>query len=63
MILLPSKWNKDKEGAWRLDLPVDIEDAYDEGCKDKINKSDYQVDASSCEIESSMSVCISDPEP
>ncbi len=46
MILLQLKWNKDKEDVWRLDLPVDIEDTYDEGCKDKINKSDYQVDAS-----------------
>jgi len=25
-VLLPSKWNKDNEGAWRMDLPVDIED-------------------------------------
>ena len=56
MILLPSKWNKDEEGAWRLDLPVDIEDTYDEGCKDEINKSDYQVDISGCEGESSMSL-------
>ncbi len=46
MILLQLKWNKDKEDVWRLELPGDIEDKYDEGSKDKINKSDYQVDAS-----------------
>jgi hypothetical protein len=37
MILLPTKWNKNKEGAWRMDLPVDIKDTYDDGCEDEIN--------------------------
>ncbi len=25
-ILRPSKWNNDVNGAWRMDLPIDIED-------------------------------------
>ncbi len=54
VILLPSKWNKDKEGTWRMDLPVDIEDTYDDGCEDKIDKTDYQVDTSDSESENSM---------
>ena len=44
-------------GAWRMDfLPVDIEDTYDDGCEDKIDKNDYQVDIGDRESESSMSV-------
>ncbi len=39
VILLSSKWNKDKEGVWRMDLPVDIEDTYDNGCEEKIPAS------------------------
>ena len=39
-----------------MDLPVDIEDSYDDGCKNKINESDSQVETSDCEIETSMSV-------
>ncbi len=56
VILLPTKWNKDKEGAWRMDLPVDIEDTYDDGCEDEINKSDTQVETRDYESESSMIV-------
>ena len=56
MILLPTKWNKKKEGAWRMDLPVDIEDTYDDGGEDEINKSDPKVDTRDNERESSMSV-------
>ncbi len=54
--LLPTKWNKDNKGAWRMDLPVHIEDTYDDGCEDKIAKNDYQVDTGDRESESSMSV-------
>ena len=39
-----------------MDLPIDIEDTYDDGCEDKINKIDYQVDPGDRERESSMSV-------
>ncbi len=42
-VLLPTKWNKDNKGAWRIHLPVDIEDTYDDGCEDEIDKNDYQV--------------------
>ena len=55
-VLLPKKWNKDNKGAWRMDLPVDIEDTYDDGCEDEIDKNDYQVDTGDRESESSMSV-------
>jgi len=56
VIPLPTKWNKNKEGAWRMDLPVDIEDTYDDGGGDKINKSDPKVETRDYESESSMSV-------
>ncbi len=35
-----NNWNKNKEGAWRMDLPVDVEDTYDDGSEDEINQSD-----------------------
>ncbi len=55
-VLLPKKWNKDNKGAWRMDLPVDNEDTYDDGCEDEIDKNDYQVDTGNRESESSMSI-------
>ena len=54
-VLLPSKWNKDNEDAWWMDLPVDIEDTYDDGYEDRIDKNDYQLDTGDSERESSMS--------
>jgi hypothetical protein len=39
-----------------MNLPFDIEDTYDDGCEDEIEKNDYQVDTSDRESESSMSV-------
>ena len=27
--LLPTRWNKDVVGAWRLDLPIDVEESSD----------------------------------
>ena len=56
IVLSPTKWNKDNKGAWRMDLPVDIDDTYDDGCEDEIDKNDYQVDTGDRESESSMSV-------
>ena len=56
IVLSPTKWNKDNKGAWRMDLPVDIEDTYDDGCEDNINKNDYQVDTDDRESENSVSV-------
>ena len=40
VILLPTKWNKDTKGAWRIDILVDIEDKCDDGHEANINKSD-----------------------
>ncbi len=56
VILLPTKWNKDTEGAWRMDISVKIEYKYYDGHEANINKSDSQVKTSDCESESSMSV-------
>ena len=39
-----------------MNLPVDIEDTYDDGCEDEINKSDTQVKTRDYESESSLSV-------
>ena len=39
MILLPSEMNKNKECVWRMDLLVYIENIYEDGCEDKIDKS------------------------
>ncbi len=39
-----------------MDLPVDIDDTYDDRCEDEINKNDYQVTTGDRESESSMSV-------
>ncbi len=39
-----------------MDLPVDIEDPYDDRCEDEIDKNDCQVDTGDRESESSMSV-------
>jgi hypothetical protein len=45
--LLPTKWNKDVVGAWRLDLPIDIEDTTD-------NESDGKSRTSKCDFDSEM---------
>ena len=42
--LLPTRWNKDVVGAWRLDLPIDVEDTSD-------NKSDGKTGEGGSEIE------------
>jgi hypothetical protein len=42
--LLPTRWNKDAVGAWRLDLPIDVEDTSD-------NKSDGKTGEGGSEIE------------
>ena len=39
-----------------MELPVDIDDTFDDGCEDKIDKTIYQVNTSDSESESSMSV-------
>ena len=35
--LLPTRWNKDVVGAWRLDLPIDVEDTSDKESDEKIS--------------------------
>jgi hypothetical protein len=56
VILLPTKWNKDKEGAWRMDIQIDI-DSSDDECDEKNNESDCHAEEfSDSESESSMSV-------
>ena len=35
-----------------MDFSVDIENTYDDGCEDKIDKNDYQVDTGNRESES-----------
>jgi hypothetical protein len=40
-----------------MDLPVDVEDTYDDGGEDEINQSDPKVETRDYESESSMSVC------
>ena len=42
--LLPTRWNKDVVGAWRLDLPIDVEDTSD-------NESDGKTGEGGSEIE------------
>ena len=39
-----------------MDLPNDIEDTYDDGREDEIDKNDYQVDTGDRESESIMSI-------
>ncbi len=45
--LLPTKWNKDVVGAWKLDLPIDIEDTTD-------NESDGKSRTSKCDFDAEM---------
>jgi len=33
--LLPSKWRRDKEGAWRMDVDIDIESDLDSESNDE----------------------------
>jgi hypothetical protein len=42
--LLPNRWNKDVVGAWRLDLPIDVEDTSG-------NESDGKTGEGGSEIE------------
>ncbi len=59
-ILLPSKLEKDTEGAWRMDLAVDIdidgEGRYDDEGNGKIDEYESHVETSDCETDSSMSI-------
>jgi hypothetical protein len=57
-ILRPSKWNKDVNGAWRMDLPIDIEEAtHSDESEDNAIECDSAVDMSdSGERECSSSV-------
>ena len=46
--LLPTLWNKDKKGAWRMDVDIDIEDDIDEGSENELEESDDETE-SECE--------------
>ena len=40
-VLLPTKWNKDgKDGAWRMDVDIDVENAVD----DESDEEDEDLD-------------------
>jgi len=43
--LLPSKWRKDEEGAWRMDVDIEIESGIDD-------ESDQETDVVDAELES-----------
>ena len=46
--LMPSKWNKDIEGAWRMDVSIDVhKDEYDEIVM--AEESDSDEDDESCD--------------
>ena len=49
-ILLPSKWNKDCDGAWRMDVDIELNDKNDSG-----NSDDEDSDDSGSESESESS--------
>ena len=55
---LPTKWNKDVVGAWRLDLPIDIEDTTDNESdgKSRTSKCDSEMEGYDSESESSSSI-------
>jgi hypothetical protein len=56
---LPTKWNKDVVGAWRLDLPIDIKDTDNES-DGETSKGDSEVEMSDDDRDgSSSSDCIS----
>jgi hypothetical protein len=56
-ILLPSKWNKDVNGAWRMDLSIEFEDLADEEIEQEFNPNQSVVEMSECESESDSSSC------
>ncbi len=56
--LLPTRWNKDVVGAWRLVLPIDTEDTTDNESDDKSRTSmcDSEMEGYDSESESSSSI-------
>ena len=46
--LLPTLWNKDKKGAWRMDVDTDIEDDTDEESENELEESGDETE-SECE--------------
>ena len=56
-ILLPSKWNKDVNGAWRMDLPIEFGDLANEEIEQEINPNQSKDEMSECKSESDSSSC------
>jgi hypothetical protein len=56
-ILLSSKWNKDINGAWRMDLPIKFEDVANEENEQEFNPNQSKDDMSECESDSDSSSC------
>ena len=48
--LLPTKFNKDKEGAWRMDMDIELEDDSDDDDEEGSNNEEEDVE-SECEEE------------
>ena len=44
--LLPTRWNKDVVGAWRLDLPIDVEDTSDNTSDGKTGEGGSEIEIS-----------------
>ena len=42
--LLPSKWRKDEEGTWRMDVEIDIESDIDDGCDQETGVVDDEIE-------------------
>ena len=46
IILLPSKWNKDKEKAWRMDIDIEVEEEEDEETIESESEDESEVEFS-----------------
>ena len=58
-VLLPSKWNKDREGAWRMDVAIDVHrDEDDEIAMEE--ESDSEEEASGEDGQSCDDISLSD---
>ena len=58
-LLLPSKWNKDIVGAWRMDLAIEFHDTSDE--EDTDNEDEGNVSEDEMEMSDSNSDCWNPP--
>jgi hypothetical protein len=56
-ILLPSKWNKDVNGAWRMDLQIEFRDFANEEIEQEFNPNQSEDEMSECESDHDSSSC------